>query len=1072
MIEFVFGKQAVSRSEYVIEKLREALSRGFQCVVIIPEQQALYWDTLVAKRFLPTDALKVETLSFRRLADSVFRTYGGSAKNYINEAQSTLLMWNALSSVAPALKAFKASARNDRYVPLLLHAKRELKLYGISPEEIMTASEEMDPALGSLPLRLHDLALVSAAYESLLKERFDDPEEIPDALEKALSEHNWFKNKKVFIDSFYTLTPQEIKVVRRIFASAEDTLITFAMDEDDRGLPHMEYVSAYALEMERHAKSLKKEIRKTSVEDSRRQVFSYLSKNMWNFAAAPYEGDCSGISLIKCPDRYDEASLAAARIKALVKDGARFSDIACVSADLEGLRGITDIELERHGIPVFVSGKTPVTSQPAIRLLLSAAKVLAGGWKKEDVIACARTGLCSLTPDEADALEMYTDKWRIRGKKSYTCPRWDMNADGYSIEESSWAKDLLSLANKAKDKLIPPIEAFSESFPGTVRDILAAAYKLLCDFDVYGHLCRETAALEAAGKRADAEKKARVWDAVMQVMDIMESTVGDAEADAALFASLLKKTADTCNIATIPDGIDRVVLGNVGGVRTDNVKHLIVLGAKSGEFPRVPKDDGFFNDRDRKELLEAGIKISPDTVKRQWEELFRFMETVSSPSETLTVFVPSEASGNHPSTGALRLKKLLPKMEILDFTIPEGETLIRTGKSSEDKLYTAPLSADTDRTTGAALAKLFDRDINLTQTRIECFSSCAFQYYCRHILRLSEGETAELKPSEVGNFVHSILEHFMKEAVAENAFPMSDEAVIAKTERLIAEYAKKVLPESRTEGYVDHLFGRITKSLHLFAKALNREFSQSRFEPYSFELKVGFSDDLPAIPIKLANGHDLTVRGIVDRVDILRENGNVYVRVVDYKTGSKTFSLSKVMKGENIQLLLYLFAICNMPRNCTFAKNLLPNNESLVPAGAVYFSAKPGDIASDTLMSEDETEDFALGEISRTGIVLGDPDIISAMDKNLSGEYAPAYLGAKDKLKGSFVESADDFKDIESSIQLFLETVGNRLVTGEAGSCPTGFGTASPCQWCAMKPLCRHNRHKTTKSQKEGESDE
>ncbi|MBR6676455.1 MAG: PD-(D/E)XK nuclease family protein [Clostridia bacterium] len=1072
MIEFVFSKQAASRTEYVIEKLGKALSEGFECVVIIPEQQALYWDTLVARRFLPTDALKVETLSFRRLADSVFRTYGGSAKNYINEAQSTLLMWSAVNSVAPALKAFKATARNDRYVPLFLRAKSELKLYGISPKTIMEASEDMDPALSSLPLRLHDLALAVSAYENLLKESFDDPEEIPDALEKALGEHNWFNNKKVFIDSFYTLTPQEIKVVRRIFSSAADTLITFAMDEDDRGRPHMEYVVSYALEMERHARNLKKDIKKTAINDGRRPVFSYLSKNLWNFAAVPFEGDCSGISLIKCPDRYDEAALVAAKIKSLVADGARFSDIACVSADLESLRGITDIELERHGIPVFVSGKTPVTSQPALRLLLSASEVISKGWKKEDIVACARTGLCALTPDEADALEVYTDKWRIRGKKSYTCSRWDMNADGYTTEESIWGKQLLSLANDAKEKLIPPLEAFSESFPGKVRDILAAAYKLLCDFDVYGHLCRETAVLEAAGKRGEAEKKARVWDAVMQVMDIMESAVGDETADSALFASLLRRTADTCSIATIPDGLDRVVLGDVSGVRTDSVKHLIVLGAKSGEFPRVPKDDGFFNDQDRKELSEAGIEIAPSTVKRQWEEMFRFMETVTSPVETLTLLVPSESSGNHPSTGALRLLKLLPEMETLDFTVPEGETLLRTGKGAEDTLFTSPLSADGDRTTGTALAKLFDRDINLTQTRIECFSACAFQYYCRHILRLSEGETAELKPAEVGTFVHSVLENFMKEAAREKAFPMSDEAVISRTERLISEYAKKVLPESRTEGYVDHLFERITGSLHFFAKALNREFSQSRFEPHSFELKVGFSDDLPAIPIRLENGHDLTVRGIVDRVDILREGGNVYVRVVDYKTGSKTFSLSKVMKGENIQLLLYLFALCNMPDDCSFAKELLPNGERLVPAGAVYFSAKPGDISSDKFISRDETESFALGEISRTGIVLGDTAVIEAMDKELSGEYAPAYLDKKGNLKGSFAETEADFKIIENTITEFLQGVGNRLVTGEAGSCPTGFGVSSPCKWCAMKPLCRHNGHKQTKINEGGESDE
>lgn len=1066
MIEFVFGRQPSQKTEYVIEKMQEALDSNKRVVLIIPEQQALFWDTLCAERFAPECAFNIETVSFSRLCNSVFRRFGGIAGNYADEAHKTLFMWNAINSVRPGLTAFKSPEREDRYISLIRHARSELLLYGITPEEIVEAAEGMDESAGSLPDRLRDLALITSAYDSLLKEDFHDPEEMLDALDKTLSEHDFFGGTSVFIDSFYTLTPKEKNIVRHVFKTADDVLVTFGIAEEDRKKPEARFITEYMKDMARMANTLGLDIKKTSVTESRKDEFSFLAKNLWDYSAVPYSEKTDAVTVIKCADRYDEAALAAQRIKQLVSKGASFRDIACVSADFEMLRGIFDIELERQGIPVYVSGKTPVTSQPAFRLLLYVCRALAGGWKREDMICIARTGLCDLTPDEADAIEMYTDKWRIRGKKGFcTDGGWSMNADGYSESESPRAKSLLGLANSAREKLIPPIEAFSESFPGTVRHICTAAYKLLCDFSVYEKLKEQVAVLEKEGHLADAQKKSQVFDAVCRVLDILVSTVPDERADPRLFSSLLTKVADTCLIGTIPDGIDRVSVGSVGSVRTDGISHLIVLGAKSGEFPRVPKEKGFFSDSDKYILKKAGIEISPDTLSKQREEMFRFGETVTAPGETLTVFIPSDGAVCHPSLGAIRIMNLFPNAAVLDFTCPEAERIIRTQGNILSEYEKGELSSDLERVSDNALEKLFDRDITLTQSRIECYNACPFQYYCKYILKLDEATAAQLQYGEVGTFVHSVLENFMKEA---GSFPIPDETVVSRTERLIREYREKIVPEGQT-GHVDYMFDRITKSIKLFVKSLNEEFSQSRFAPHSFELKVGFSDDLPAIPTVLDNGHRLTVRGIVDRMDVMKEDGKIYIRVVDYKTGSKKFSLSDVRNGHNIQLLLYLFALCNMPRDCTFAKELAPNGEEILPAGAVYFSAKPGDIASKELLFGEKAGEHALSEISRTGIVVGGPDIVQAMDREMAGKYAPAYLDKKGNLKGSFMEDGEELQDLKSTIDSFIAETGNRLTGGDAASTPSGYKNTSACENCAMRPVCRHNSHSEERRSDENE---
>ena len=156
--------------------------------------------------------------------------------------------------------------------------------------------------------------------------------------------------------------------------------------------------------------------------------------------------------------------------------------------------------------------------------------------------------------------------------------------------------------------------------------------------------------------------------------------------------------------------------------------------------------------------------------------------------------------------------------------------------------------------------------------------------------------------------------------------------------------------------------------------------------------------------------------------------------------------------------------------HCSFAKKLLPNGERLVPAGAVYFSAKPGDIQSSALLSADSADSFALDAISRTGIVLGDQSIIEAMDSTLSGKYCPAYIDKKGNVKGSFVETENDFNDIKNALDTILRDVGNRMISGEAGSCPSGHKDSSACKYCHMKPLCRHSE--ANKNNMGGEDDE
>lgn len=112
----------------------------------------------------------------------------------------------------------------------------------------------------------------------------------------------------------------------------------------------------------------------------------------------------------------------------------------------------------------------------------------------------------------------------------------------------------------------------------------------------------------------------------------------------------------------------------------------------------------------------------------------------------------------------------------------------------------------------------------------------------------------------------------------------------------------------------------------------------------------------------------------MDRVDGWVHGGRLYLRVVDYKTGSKSFSLSDVVHGLNMQMLLYLFALESQ------GKRLY--GQEPVPAGVLYIPAR------DILLSEDgdlTDEDIAARrreKLRRSGLVLDDPEVLLAMENS------------------------------------------------------------------------------------------
>lgn len=85
-----------------------------------------------------------------------------------------------------------------------------------------------------------------------------------------------------------------------------------------------------------------------------------------------------------------------------------------------------------------------------------------------------------------------------------------------------------------------------------------------------------------------------------------------------------------------------------------------------------------------------------------------------------------------------------------------------------------------------------------------------------------------------------------------------------------------------------------------------------------------FIEDIDAIDIKLSGEESMRLQGRIDRVDLAEEDDQIFVKIIDYKSGEKQFDLAALYYGLQLQLVVYMNAAVEMERKKHPDKEVVP----------------------------------------------------------------------------------------------------------------------------------------------------
>lgn len=451
-----------------------------------------------------------------------------------------------------------------------------------------------------------------------------------------------------------------------------------------------------------------------------------------------------------------------------------------------------------------------------------------------------------------------------------------------------------------------------------------------------------------------------------------------------------------------------------------------------------------------------------------------FYRTAVTATKTLTILCPRRSAGEalSPSPGVTEILELL-HLSMVDWrSLPLDQRVFHPSARVEDAAVTAwlleklpepatrpyypgLLHADHDRSDPVCVGAILGSRMHLTQSRLDKFAECPFRYWCQYGMALQEAPHASITAPDIGNFIHAILEQFFRET-ADREYPLSDEETNAIAERLIRDYLERLgVLETGRLGY---LFGRLRRSVSVFLAAIMEEYAQGRFVPMGFEVPVGQrteNEDVPYIrpvQIETEGGVTVTLSGVIDRIDrYTAEDGREYVRVVDYKTGTRSFSLAEVRQGMHVQLLLYLFSLWQGGIQ-TKAKA----THTVLPAGAVYFQVRPGEVASESMLTPDEARALSISHVGRSGIWLRDEEILEAMDNGLTGKYVPITRKKDGTLTGkATLHDLAQFGALYEELRSLIGKMALEIHEGRSNAAPRITPGKNACTYCPYHSICR-----------------
>ena len=1102
-LKFIFGPSGSGKSRQiyseVTERAKENPGRNF--FIVVPDQFTMQTQKELVLLSDRGGIMNIDVLSFGRLSHRIMEEVGSKDTPVLDDTGKSLVIQKVAANLKEELPVLGSFLHRQGYIHEVKSAISEFMQYGIGTEDVAKLIAYAEKR-GALAGKLKDLETLYKGFTEYIHGNFITTEETLDVLRRSLHKSKLLPESVVVFDGFTGFTPIQNRLIQELMQVCGEVILTVTLGGGENpyvrdGEQKLFYLSKKTTaDLERLAKEggiprEKDVFVNTHYRFEQSPALLHLENNLFRYPFQVYEEEQQEICLFETTAPRDEVHQAGLKIKELVREqGLAYRDVAVIMGDLEGYAPYVETEFAQMEIPCFIDRTRGIALNPMIEYIKSALELLEKNFTYEAVFHYLRSGMADLERGEIDELENYVIRTGIRGYRSYD------RLFTRKGEQTEKDEEALARMNRLRERMMEQLSPLVREKEGRVTDYINGLYDFLVRNEVQKKLAAYEQQFEAEGNLSKAREYAQIYRLVMELLDQIYGLLGEETIPLSEFREILEAGFGEIQVGTIPQNVDRVVVGDMERTRLKQVKVLFFLGVNDGNIPKSASKGGIISDMDREFLRESELELAPSPRQQMYIQRLYLYLNMTKPSERLFLSY-SKVSGSGKSLRPAYLidtvRKLFPKLSpeypqlrsaLEQIVTPaegagylaEGLREYAAGALSPEKireffmlyrvygeetlgeersfLTEAAFRRYQDTGLSAAVARaLYGKYLENSVTRLETYAACGYRHFLQYGLSLKERQEFAFEDVDMGNVYHAVLEAFAAK-LAEKGYTWFDfpeefgtRAVQEALEAYAAAYGDTVLYSSARNEYAITRMGRILTRTVL---TLQKQLKRGSFTPDSYEISFQYTDHLDSVNIALSEQERMHLKGRIDRIDVSEDEEHVYVKVIDYKSGNKQFDLAALYYGLQLQLVVYM----NTALELEAKKH--PGKEA-VPAALLYYHIDDPSVETPVELLPEELEEQLTKQLRMKGVVNASPDIIERLDRYM--EDKSDVIPVEKKKDGSYsarssVMSSEELRLVSDYVSRKITEIGREILQGTISLNPYERGKEEACTYCTFRKVC------------------
>lgn len=1106
-LQFIFGGAGAGKSYYIYNNIIQQSIENpeKQYLILVPEQFTMQTQKEIVTMHPRKGICNIDVLSFERLAFRVLTEMGESQRVLLEETGKSMVLRRVAQEKKKELKILGAKMDKQGYISQMKSMVSELRQYEISAEDLEDILENLASS-PELYYKLQDIKTLYQGFFDYLEGSFITQEEVLDAMGRVAPLSKKLKDSVLVLDGYTGFTPIQIQLLETLLDICQEiyVTVTIAAGEDPykMGSPHeLFYLSKQTVaSLLRIAKEKKISWKEYWIPEGKgtyqgrfadNPPMAFLEKNVFRYRKKKYPKPQNAVQIYEAQNPASEMEMTAGQIRRLVRTkGYRYRDFAVITGDMQVYAPAASRAFKRYEIPCFIDEKHSVFLNPFVEYLRAAVDMIVENFSYESVFRMLRCGLNDISTEEADRLENYVIAMGIRGFSRWQ-QEWVRSYRGENPEECVQIDRIrASLVEKWQ-----PFYKKMKTPDASVRTYTEALYEYITANKIQEKLKEFTKNFEAEGNLSLVKEYSQIYEIVMNLLDKLVEILGDKKVRIREFKEILEAGLSEAKVGIIPPTSDQVLVGDMERTRLKDIKIVFFVGVNEGKIPKEQQAGKLLSDLNREELKgslkERGLSLAPTAKENLYTQKFYLYLNLTKPSERIYLSysrLSSSGEAMSPSFLVAQIQKLFPdavrewdvplfaesRYGALDRlseeirkqgTSPVFEELMSWFTSQKEyrelvnRLIDAAYYVNPQESISKGVAEaLYGTELSNSASRLEQFAKCACSHFLSYGLMLRERVRYEFNMADMGTFLHNSLDLFARKVREQGKswIDLEDAERDALAENCVTEVVEKsgetILLSSARNAYI---INRVKRMVKRSVWALQNQLKQGEFYPALTEWAFGEKDNIDSLNFDLAAGQKLYLKGRIDRIDVCQDKENhLYVKVIDYKSGTTQLDLIKLYYGLQIQLALYLNAALELE------KKRFPD-KIVQPAGVFYYNTKDPILNKEDVKNQENPQEEILKKLKMDGICSSEPEILQKLDKNLAvGKSVESFaVPVKYTAKGTFssnskVANQKEFAIMMEYVQDKAKKIGREILKGNTSVNPFEWKKENACEYCPYKEIC------------------